>query len=118
MGPGSRAPSASRRRAPASAPIDLDAVPLRERGLEPFEILTSESQERMLAVVAPDRVDEVRAVCERWGLPAVVLGRLVDGGALRVRIRGATVAEVSARSLADEGPEREASRAPGAQDDL
>jgi len=111
--------SESAARAGLGAEIDLDAVPLRERGLEPFEILTSESQERMLAVVAPDRVDEVRAVCERWGLPAVVVGRLVDGGALRVRIRGATVAEVSARSLADEGPEYARPREPPeAQDDL
>ena len=111
--------SESAARAGLGAEIDLDAVPLRERGLEPFEILTSESQERMLAVVAPDRVDEVRAVCERWGLPAVVVGRLVDGGALRVRIRGSTVAEVSARSLADEGPEYARPREPPeAQDDL
>ncbi|HEX5901862.1 MAG TPA: phosphoribosylformylglycinamidine synthase subunit PurL [Actinomycetota bacterium] len=111
--------SESAARAGLGAEIDLDAVPLRERGLEPFEILTSESQERMLAVVAPDRVDEVRAVCERWGLPAVVVGRLVDGGALRVRIRGTTVAEVSARSLADEGPEYARPREPPeAQDDL
>ena len=111
--------SESAARAGLGAEIDLDAVPLRERGLEPFEILTSESQERMLAVVAPDRVDEVRAVCERWGLPAVVVGRLVDGGALRVRMRGATVAEVSARSLADEGPEYARPREPPeAQDDL
>ena len=111
--------SESAARAGLGAEIDLDAVPLRERGLEPFEILTSESQERMLAVVAPDRVDEVRAVCERWGLPAAVVGRLVDGGALRVRIRGSTVAEVSARSLADEGPEYARPREPPeAQDDL
>ena len=111
--------SESAARAGLGAEIDLDAVPLRERGLEPFEILTSESQERMLAVVAPDRVDEVRAVCERWGLPAAVVGRLVDGGALRVRMRGATGAEVSARSRADEGPEYARPREPPeAQDDL
>jgi phosphoribosylformylglycinamidine synthase subunit PurL len=97
--------SESAARAGLGAELDLDAVPLREPGLEPFEILTSESQERMLAVVAPDRVDRVRSVCSRWGLPAVVVGRLVDGGALRVRVHGATVAEVPARSLADEGPE-------------
>ncbi len=111
--------SESAARAGLGAELDLDAVPLREAGLEPFEILTSESQERMLAVVASDRVDEVRAVCERWGLPAVVVGRLVDGGMLRVRVRGSTVAEVPARSLADEGPEYARPReTPVGQDDL
>ena len=101
------------------AELDLDVVPLREPALEPFEILTSESQERMLAVVAPARLGEVRAVCERWGLPAVVVGRLVEGGMLRVRTQGTTVAEVPVRSLADEGPEYSRPReAPRTQDDL
>jgi phosphoribosylformylglycinamidine synthase II len=111
--------SESAARAGLGAELDLDAVPLREPGLEPFEILTSESQERMLAIVAPGRVDEARSVCERWGLPAVVVGRLVEGGALRVRVHGATVAEVPARSLADEGPEYARPReTPSIQDDL
>ena len=111
--------SESAARAGLGAELDLDAVPLREPGLEPFEILTSESQERMLAIVAPARVDDVRSVCERWGLPAVVFGRLVEGGALRVRAHGITVAEVPARSLADEGPEYARPREmPSTQDDL
>jgi phosphoribosylformylglycinamidine synthase len=86
------------------AELDLDAVPLREAGLEPFEILTSESQERMLAVVDPSRLDEVHAVCEKWGLTSAVVGTLVDGGRLLVRMDGAVVADVPARSLADDGP--------------
>jgi phosphoribosylformylglycinamidine synthase len=86
------------------AELDLDAVPLREAGLEPFEILTSESQERMLAVVDPSRLDEVHAVCEKWGLTSAVVGTLVDGGRLLVRMGGAVVADVPARSLADDGP--------------
>jgi phosphoribosylformylglycinamidine synthase len=111
--------SESAARAGLGAELDLDAVPLREPGLQPFEILTSESQERMLAIVAPDHVDEVRSVCGRWGLPAVIVGRLIDGGALRVRMRGQTVAEVPARSLADEGPVYARPReAPATQDDL
>jgi phosphoribosylformylglycinamidine synthase len=111
--------SESAARAGLGAELDLDAVPLRESGLEPFEILTSESQERMLAIVSPERVEQVRSVCERWGLPAVVVGELVEGGALRVRARGATVAEVPARSLADEGPEYARPReTPSGQDDL
>jgi phosphoribosylformylglycinamidine synthase subunit PurL len=109
--------SESAARAGLGAELDLDAIPLREPGLEPFEILTSESQERMLAVVAPARVGEVRAVCERWGLPAVVVGRLVAGGTLQVRVQGTTVAEVPARSLADEAPAYARPReAPSSQD--
>jgi len=111
--------SESAARAGLGAELDLDAVPLREPGLEPFEILTSESQERMLAIVPPGRLDEVRAVCARWGLPAVVVGRLVAGGTLRVRAGAATVAEVPARSLADEAPEFARPReAPPGQEDL
>ena len=86
------------------AELDLDAVPLREAGLEPFEILTSESQERMLAVVDPSLLDEVRGVCEKWGLTSAVVGTLVDGGRLAVHMGGAIVADVPARSLADDGP--------------
>jgi phosphoribosylformylglycinamidine synthase subunit PurL len=86
------------------AELDLDAVPLREAGLEPFEILTSESQERMLAVVDPSTLDEVRGVCEKWGLTSAVVGTLVDGGRIAVRMNGSIVADVPARSLADDGP--------------
>ena len=92
------------------AELDLDAVPLREAGLEPFEILTSESQERMLAVVDPSRLDEVRGVCEKWGLTSAVVGTLVDGGRLAVRMGGAIVADVPARSLSDDGPAYERRR--------
>ncbi len=56
--------------------IDLDAIPRREPGLEPFEVMISESQERMLAIVEPERWDAVREVCERWGLPVAVIGRV------------------------------------------
>jgi phosphoribosylformylglycinamidine synthase subunit PurL len=79
-------------------------VPLREPDMRAFEILTSESQERMLAIVHPDRLAEMRAVCERWGLQSSVIAELVEGGALTVTHGGAVVAEVPARSLADEGP--------------
>jgi phosphoribosylformylglycinamidine synthase len=96
--------SESAARAGLGAELDLDAVPLREPDLEAFEILTSESQERMLALVAPERLDEARDVCDRWGLASAVVGRLVARGGLRVVMGGATVAEVPARSLADEGP--------------
>ena len=73
--------------------------------MEAFEILTSESQERMLAIVAPERLADVRAVCEKWGLASAVIATLVPGGALSVRRAGEVVAQVPASSLADDGPE-------------
>ena len=85
--------------------VDLDAVPLREADMEPFEILTSESQERMFAIVEPSDVEAAIEVCRRWGVPAVPVARVAPGDALSVFHRGALVASVPARSLADEGPE-------------
>jgi len=84
--------------------VELDAVPLREPTMEAWEILTSESQERMLALVEPAHLDEVLAVARRWGVLASVVGRVVDGGTLTVRHRGEVVASVPAASLADDGP--------------
>ncbi len=97
--------SESAARAGMGARLDLDVVPLREPGMEPFEILTSESQERMLAIVHPSKLDAVQAVCDRWGLRTAVIAELTDGGALTVTHRGDVVAQVPARSLTDEGPE-------------
>ncbi len=97
--------SESAARAGMGARLDLDAVPLREAGMEAFEILTSESQERMLAIVHPSRLDEVRAVCARWGLAIAVVAELTEGGRLEVRFGGEVVADVPARSLTDDGPE-------------
>jgi phosphoribosylformylglycinamidine synthase II len=99
-------------RAEAGAEIDLDTVPLREPGMEAFEILTSESQERMLAVVRPGDLSAVAAACRKWGLEAAAIGRVTSGDSVRVRMDGAVVAEVSARSLADEGPVYERPMAP------
>ncbi len=104
--------SESAARAGTGVLVDLDSVPLREPGLEPFEILTSESQERMLAIVHPSRLDEVVEVCARWGLPAAVIGTTVAGGRVTVRMGGRDVADVPARSLADEAPEYERPAAP------
>jgi phosphoribosylformylglycinamidine synthase len=84
--------------------VDLDAVPLREPSMEAWEVLVSESQERMLALVDPARLPDVLEVCRRWGILASVLGEMTVGGSLRVRFRGETVAEVPAASLADDGP--------------
>ncbi|MDQ3814140.1 MAG: phosphoribosylformylglycinamidine synthase subunit PurL [Armatimonadota bacterium] len=81
--------------------IDLSLVPLRERDMEPFEIMMSESQERMLGVVQAGREAEVVAIFQRWGLHAVVLGKVTGDGVLRIRMNGANVAEMTASSLAD-----------------
>jgi phosphoribosylformylglycinamidine synthase II len=64
--------------------VDLDAIPRREPGLEPFEVMISESQERMLAIVRPERFEAIREVCERWGLPVAVIGRITDDGDVAV----------------------------------
>jgi len=96
--------SESTARAGLGADIDLDEVPLREPGMEPFEILTSESQERMLAIVDPENVVEVERICRKWGLSARLVAKLRGGGQLFVRHEGRLVARVPARALAEEAP--------------
>jgi phosphoribosylformylglycinamidine synthase II len=96
--------SESAARAGLGAVVDLDAVPLREPEMEAFEILTSESQERMLAIVDPADLDRVRAVCEKWGLATATVATLEPGGELDVRLAGAAVAKVPALSLTEKAP--------------
>jgi phosphoribosylformylglycinamidine synthase II len=84
--------------------IDLAKVPQRETGMTPYEIMLSESQERMLLVAAKGREREVLDVFAKWGLDAVVIGEVTDGGLLRVRDHGKVVAEIPAHPLAEEGP--------------
>jgi phosphoribosylformylglycinamidine synthase subunit PurL len=84
--------------------IDLAKVPQRETGMTPYEIMLSESQERMLLVAEKGREREVLEVFARWGLDAVVVGQVTDGGLLRVQNHGALAAEIPAHPLAEEGP--------------
>ncbi len=84
--------------------IDLDRVPLREASMDPLEVLTSESQERMLAIVAPADVEAVLETAARWGVLATGLGVVTDTGRLQVRWRGELVVDVPPASLADDGP--------------
>jgi phosphoribosylformylglycinamidine synthase subunit PurL len=84
--------------------IDLARVPQRETGMTPYEIMLSESQERMLLVADKGREQEVLQVFGKWGLDAVVVGEVADGGLLRVKDHGKTVAEIPAHPLAEEGP--------------
>jgi phosphoribosylformylglycinamidine synthase len=72
--------------------IDLDAIPRREPGMAPFEVMISESQERMLAIVEPARLSEVLAVCHRWNLPAAVIGRVTPDGDITVVSGGVDLA--------------------------
>ncbi|MFN7998215.1 MAG: phosphoribosylformylglycinamidine synthase subunit PurL [Bryobacteraceae bacterium] len=84
--------------------IELDRVPQRETGMTPYEIMLSESQERMLLVAEKGREDEVFQVFRKWGLDAVTIGKVTDDGLLRVRQHGEIVAEIPNRELADEAP--------------
>jgi phosphoribosylformylglycinamidine synthase len=95
--------------------VDYTAIPLREEGMAPWEIMTSESQERMLAIITPENWEAVAALCAKWEVRATVVGKVVepdllpDGsrvGMLRVRqgFEGTIVAQVPATSLADDAP--------------
>jgi len=84
--------------------IDLAKVPQRESGMTPYEIMLSESQERMLLVAEKGREREVLDVFKKWGLDAVVVGEVTDGGLLRVKDHGKLAAEIPAHPLAEEGP--------------
>jgi phosphoribosylformylglycinamidine synthase II len=84
--------------------IDLARVPQRETGMSPYEIMLSESQERMLLVVEKDREEEVFRVFKKWGLDAVAIGTVTGDLKMRVRDHGEIVAEIPARELADEAP--------------
>jgi phosphoribosylformylglycinamidine synthase len=86
--------------------VDVSAVPRREPGMEAHEVMTSESQERMLAIVEPDGLDRVLEICDRWEVRATVIGRVTDGGSLRILdgFDGEVLAEVPAASLHEDAP--------------
>jgi len=84
--------------------IDLAKVPQRETGMTPYEIMLSESQERMLLVAEKGREHEVLAVFKKWGLDAVVVGNVTEGGIARINNNGRVAAEIPAHPLAEEGP--------------
>jgi phosphoribosylformylglycinamidine synthase II len=84
--------------------LDCDRVPLREPGLEPFEIMVSESQERMLCVVTPDRVADVEAVCARWETNAAVIGTVTDSGRMRITAGGQVAADLPVSILVERCP--------------
>jgi phosphoribosylformylglycinamidine synthase len=91
--------------------VDVTAVPRREDGMEPWEVMTSESQERMLAIVTPDSWPAVAQICAKWEVRAAVIGKVTEpdperGGRLRIRdgFGGDVLADVPAASLSDDAP--------------
>ncbi|MBU6181608.1 MAG: phosphoribosylformylglycinamidine synthase subunit PurL [Verrucomicrobia bacterium] len=84
--------------------IDVNLVPKRETGMTPYEILLSESQERMLVIVKKGEEDKVRAIFEKWDLPYALVGVVNDDGMMRVREGNEVAVEIPARQLADEAP--------------
>ncbi|MGZ4461435.1 MAG: phosphoribosylformylglycinamidine synthase subunit PurL [Gaiellaceae bacterium] len=92
--------------------IQLDRVPLREADLEPWEIMVSESQERMVAAVTPSLVPAVREICERWELQCVEIGRVTSSGVMRCYLRGELVGEIPARFLTEDAPRYQLELAP------
>ena len=96
----------------AGIDVHLDRVPLRETGMEPWEIMISESQERMVAVVRPQMLEAVQRVCATWELPCTPIGDVSDTGELRAFFDGEVVGAIPARFLTDECPRYEVEREP------
>ncbi|SEG24951.1 phosphoribosylformylglycinamidine synthase subunit II [Actinacidiphila yanglinensis] len=84
--------------------VELDDVPLRDSTLSPEEILMSESQERMCAVVEPAKVERFLAICEKWDVIATVVGEVTDGNRLEIFWHGEKIVDVDPRTVAHEGP--------------
>ena len=101
-------------RAGSGIEIDLAKVPKREPGMTPYEIMLSESQERMLIIARRGKENLVREIFEKWDVPCAEIGRVTDDGMMRVRNNGAIAAEIPAKPLAQEAPlySREARKPP------
>ena len=84
--------------------VDLDVVPLRDDTLAPEEILMSESQERMMAVVTPEKLDDFLALCGKWDVLATVIGTVTDTGRLRMNWHGEQIVDLPPRTAAHDGP--------------
>jgi phosphoribosylformylglycinamidine synthase len=95
----------------AGIDVHLDRVPLREQGMEPWEVMVSESQERMVAVVRPQMLEAVRAVCARWELPCTPIGEVTDHRELRAFWAEEVVGSIPALLLTDECPRYEIEQA-------
>ncbi len=98
--------------------LDLTHVPRREPGMTPYELMLSESQERMLMVAKAGKEEECIAICKKWDLDVAVVGTVTGDGMLRVKDHGAVVAEIPAKSLADDGPRYDRPYTPPAYQDM
>ena len=106
-------------RAGSGLELDVDAVPRRETGMTPYEVMLSESQERMLLVAKKGREREVFDICDKWDLAHAIVGRVTDTGKLVVKSGGETVAELPIAPLTDEAPSYDRPRErPAWQDEL
>ena len=84
--------------------VELDRVPLRDSSLAPEEILMSESQERMMAVVEPGNVERFREICAKWDVQATVVGEVIEGNRLIIQWHGETIVDVDPKTVAHDGP--------------
>ncbi len=98
--------------------LDLTQVPRREPGMTPYELMLSESQERMLMVAKQGKEEDVLRICRKWDLDCAVVGRVTGDGILRVKDQGKVVAEIPAKALAEDGPKYERPNAPPAYQEL
>ena len=98
--------------------LDLTHVPRRELGMTPYELMLSESQERMLMVAKAGKEDECLSICRKWDLDVAVVGKVTGDGRLRVLDQGQVVAEIPAKALADDGPRYERPYSPPAYQDM
>ncbi len=98
--------------------LDLTHVPRRESGMTAYELMLSESQERMLMVAKAGKEDDCIRICRKWDLDVAVVGHVTGDGMLRVKDQGKVVAEIPARALADEGPRYERPYSPPAYQDM
>ncbi len=81
--------------------IDISLVPRKEKGMNSYEVMLSESQERMLVIIEKDRLEEVKGIFSKWGVPATVIGRVTDDGFVRIKESDKIVAEISAKALVE-----------------
>src|SRR3972149_7229637 len=91
-------------RAGTGIELDLNSIPLREEGMDPYEIMLSESQERMLLVSKPGQEDQIMKICRKWDLEGVTVGRVTDDRLFRIKLHGKEVASVPVRLLTEEAP--------------
>lgn len=94
-------------RAGTGIELELAEVPRREPNMTPYELMLSESQERMLLVAKAGKENQVIAICKKWGIDAAVVGKVTSDGFVRIKEHGTVVAEIPAKALADESPKYE-----------